>query len=111
MPTMLQDPSPDLKGSPAFSAVEAIKRKGADTDWILYQLIDKHPGESIYALSKVIGWSTGKVYASVKRLADDGLVRIERSMKGGRSVLVVKPLEWQEFFTPEEQDELRKMDF
>jgi len=80
-------------------------------DWILYQLIDKHPGESIYALSKAIGWSTGKVYASVKRLAEDGMVRIERSMKGGRSVLVVEPLEWQEFFTPKELDELEKMEF
>jgi len=108
---MLQDPLSDLKDSPAFSAVEAVKRKGADTDWILYQLIDKHPGESIYALSKAIGWSTGKVYASFKRLAEDGMVRIERSMKGGRSVLVVKPLEWQEFFTPEELDEFKKMEF
>jgi len=111
MPVMLQDPSPDMKGSPALPAVEAIKRKGADTDWILYQLIDKHPGESIYALSKVIGWSTGKVYASVKRLAEDGLVRIEKSMRRGRGVLIVKPLEWQEFFTPEELDELKNMDF
>jgi DNA-binding MarR family transcriptional regulator len=91
--------------------VEAVRRKGADTDWTLYQVIDKHPGESIYALSKVIGWSTGKVYASVKRLAEDGLVRTERSVKNGRGVLIVKPLEWQEFFTQEELEELRNMEF
>jgi predicted transcriptional regulator len=111
MPATLLDSSPDLKGSPAFSALEAVKRKGADTDWTLYQLIDKHPGESIYALSKAINWSTGKVYASVNRLAEDGMVRIEKSIKDGRSVLIVKPLEWQEFFTPEELQELKNMDF
>jgi len=81
------------------------------TDRTLYQLIDKHPGQSIYALSKLIGWSTGKVYASVKRLAEDGLVRIEKSVRDGRSVLLVKPLEWQEFFTAEELEELKSLDF
>ena len=111
MPTAMLESLHDPKVSPAFSAVEAVKRKGADTDWTLYQLIDKHPGESIYALSKVIGWSTGKVYASVKRLARDGLVRIETSMRDGRGVLIVKPLEWQEFFTPEELGELKNMNF
>ena len=111
MSTAMLEPSHDPKGSPAFSAVEAVKRKGADTDWTLYQLIDKHPGESIYALSKAINWSTGKVYASVKRLAEDGMVRIEKAMKDGRGVLIVKPLKWQEFFTPEELEELKNMDF
>ena len=107
MPTALLDTQSDS----ARPRVEAVRRKGADTDWTLYQVIDKHPGESIYALSKVIGWSTGKVYASVKRLAEDGLVRTERSVKNGRGVLIVKPLEWQEFFTQEELEELRNMEF
>ena len=111
MPTAMLESLHDPKVSPAHSAVEAVKRKGADTDWTLYQLIDKHPGESIYALSKVIGWSTGKVYASVKRLARDGLVRIETSKRDGRGVLIVMPLEWQEFFTPEELGELKNMNF
>lgn len=111
MPATLLESSHDLKRSSAISAVEAVKRKGADTDWTLYQVVDKHPGESIYALSKLVGWSTGKVYASVKRLAEDGLVRVEKSMKDGRGVLMVKPLEWQEFFTPEELNELKDMDF
>lgn len=111
MPATLLEPSHNQKGLPALSAVEAVRRKGADTDWALYQVVDKHPGESIYALSKTVGWSTGKVYASVKRLAEDGLVRVEKSMRNGRGVLVVKPLEWQEFFTSEELQELKDMDF
>jgi DNA-binding MarR family transcriptional regulator len=111
MPPLLSEISHGLQGTPPVSAVEAVKRKGEDTDWTLYQLIDKHPGESIYALSKAIGWSTGKVYASVKRLAEDGLVRIERSFRDGRTVLSVRPLEWQEFFTAEELKELKGLDF
>jgi predicted transcriptional regulator len=110
MPPLVSETSRVPRVPAPLSAVEAVKRKGEDTDWTLYQLIDKHPGESIYALSKAIGWSTGKVYASVKRLTEDGLVRIEKSMKDGRSVLLVRPLEWQEFFTPEELEELKKMD-
>jgi predicted transcriptional regulator len=111
MPPLVVESSRGPKVSPPLPAVDAVKRKGEDTDWTLYQLIDKHPGESIYALSKAIGWSTGKVYASVKRLAEDGLVRIEKSARGGRSVLLVRPLEWQEFFTAEELDELKSLDF
>jgi hypothetical protein len=109
--TALSESHRDPKVSPVFYAVEAVKRKGADTDWRLYQLIDSPPGESIYALSKMLGWSTGKVYASVKRLVEDGLVSVETSMKDGRGVLIVKPLEWQEFFASEELQELKNMDF
>jgi predicted transcriptional regulator len=111
MPPLELKTSHGSKVSPPSSAMEAVKRKGEDTDWTLYQLIDKHPGESIYALSKAIGWSTGKVYASVKRLTEDGLVRIEKSVRDGRSVLSVKPLEWQEFFTTEELEEIKNLDF
>jgi hypothetical protein len=39
------------------------------------------------------------------------MVRTEKSIKDGRSVLIVKPLEWQEFFTPGELDELKNMNF
>jgi DNA-binding MarR family transcriptional regulator len=110
MPPLVSETSRIPRVSASLPAVEAVKRKGADTDWTLYQCIDKHPGESIYALSKAIGWSTGKVYASVKRLIEDGLVRTEKSVKDGRSVLLVKPLEWREFFTAEELEELKSLD-
>jgi DNA-binding MarR family transcriptional regulator len=96
------------KASPSFSAVEAFKRK---SDWTFYQVVDQHPGESVYAVAKAIGWSTGKAYSSVQRLAGDGLVRIEKSMRGRRRVLVIIPREWQEFFSPDEMEEIKKMRF
>jgi DNA-binding MarR family transcriptional regulator len=99
MPPLVSETSRVPRVPAPLSAVEAVKRKGEDTDWTLY-----------HALSKAIGWSTGKVYASVKRLTEDGLVRIEKSMKDGRSVLLVRPLEWQEFFTPEDLEEFKNLD-
>jgi predicted transcriptional regulator len=108
MPPMLSKTSRNPRVSSLFSAVELFKRID---DWTLYQLIDKHPGESVYALSKAIGWSTTKVYASVERLAADGLVRTETSVRSGRSALIVSPREWQEFFTPAELDEIKNLNF
>lgn len=108
MPPMLSKTSRTPRDSRLFSVAELFKRID---DWTLYQLIDKHPGASMYALSKAIGWSTTKVYASVGRLAADGLVRIEKSMRDGRSALIASPREWQEFFTPEELDEIKNMRF
>jgi DNA-binding MarR family transcriptional regulator len=108
MPPMQFDMPRNQKASPSFSAVEAFKRK---SDWTFYQAVDQHPGESVYALAKAIGWSTGKAYSSVQRLAGDGLVRIETSWRGRRRVLVVIPREWQEFFSSDEMGELRKMRF
>jgi predicted transcriptional regulator len=105
---MLSKTSRNPRVSSLFSAVELFKRID---DWTLYQLIDKHPGESVYALSKAIGWSTTKVYASVERLAADGLVRTETSVRSGRSALIVSPREWQEFFTPAELDEIKNLNF
>jgi len=37
-------------------------------------------------------------------------VRIEKSVRDGRSVLLVRPLEWQESFTAEELEEIKNLD-
>jgi predicted transcriptional regulator len=100
MPPLVSETSRVPRVPAPLSAVEAVKRKGEDTDWTLY-----------HALSKAIGWSTTKVYASVERLAADGLVRTETSVRSGRSALIVSPREWQEFFTPAELDEIKNLNF
>jgi len=91
-------------------AAEAVRRKGIDTDWTLYQLINKRPRLNVYELAKILGWSSGKVYGSIKRLEKQGLVLQEKSMKNGRAVLLVSAVKWQQFFTSEELEEFRKMD-
>ena len=93
------------------TAIAAEKDKGIDTDLELYEFVDKQPGQSVYSMAKAMGWSNGKTYASVRRLERSKLVHIEKMEKGGRSVLVVRPYDWYEFFTPKELQEMSRTEF
>lgn len=62
-------------------------------------------------MAKLMGWSNGKTYASVRRLEKSKLVHIEKTERDGRSVLVVRPYDWYEFFSPEELQEMRRPEF
>ena len=93
------------------AARDARVREGLDTDYELYKMINRKPGTSVYELAKELGWSSGKVYGSVRRLEKDSLIRTEKAERDGRSVLKVKPVEWFEFLTPEEIEEFKNMDF
>lgn len=92
-------------------AIDARINEGLDTDYELYKVIDKSPGNSIYGLAKHLNWSSGKVHGSVRRLEKDGLVHTQRQIHGGRTVLRVFAADWSEFFTPEELDEFQNMEF
>ena len=92
-------------------AIQAVEDKGIDTDLELYDVIENSPGESVYSLAKLMAWSNGKTYASVRRLEKSKLVHIEKMEKDGRSVLVVRPYDWYEFFTPEELQEMSLPEF
>lgn len=93
------------------NAIQARREKGGDTDWELYELIDEHPGLSIYELAKLKGWTHGRVHGAVKRLEKSGLVRLEQIVKDSRVKSIVRPLEWWEMMTPEELEEFKKMEF
>ena len=94
--------------------IQAVRKReelAEDVDWELYKWIESHPGLNIYALAKSIGWSHGKVYSSVKRLEDDGLLNIERAIINGRSASIVTCRRWQDFFTPDELEEMKQPDY
>jgi DNA-binding PadR family transcriptional regulator len=93
------------------AARDARVREGLDTDYALYNVISKKPGASVYELAKTLGWSSGKVYGSVRRLEKDNWIKTEKAERKGRSVLKVKSVEWVEFLTPEEIDEFKNMNF
>ncbi len=57
-----------------------------------------------------MGWSTGKTRGAVKRLEEEGLIKIEKSLRNGRAVDLVMATPWQEMLTPEELDEFKKME-
>ncbi len=90
-----------------------LKRReiAEDADWELYQWIESHPGLSMYEISKGLGWSHGKVYSSVKRLQEEGMVDIKNEVRNGRSVSIVTYKKWQEYFTPEELAEMHNPEF
>jgi hypothetical protein len=92
-------------------AIAAVGEKGIDTDLELYDKIEEMPGESIYALAKAMHWSTGKTYSAARRLERAKMVHIEKAVKNGREVLVVKPKTWEEYFTPAELEEMRRPEF
>jgi hypothetical protein len=45
-----------------------------------------------------------------KTKTKEGLVRTERAIQGGRTVLKVRAVAWQEFFTPEELEEFQNLE-
>ena len=103
---------PGISGADGMRAArDARVREGLDTDYELYKVINRKPGASIYELAKELGWSSGKVYGSVRRLEKDSLIRTEKAERCGRSVLKAKPVEWFEFLTPVEIEEFKNMDF
>lgn len=93
------------------AARDARIREGLDTDYELYEAIDRRPESSIYELAKEMNWSSGKVYGSVRRLERDGWVHTEKAERDGRLILKVKPAELTEFFTPEELEEIKNLEF
>jgi len=105
----------DLLGAAAINrpseAIDARITEGLDTDYELYKIINKKPGYSVYELAKEMGWSSGKVYGSVRRLEKEGLVHTKKDIRGGRSILKVHAAEWSEFFTKEELEEFDNLEF
>lgn len=90
-------------------AIEATRKKGAKTDWTMYELVNKTPGLSVYALARSLGWTTGKAYGSIRRLKEKNLVYTHETEKNGRLVTVANPTKWQDFYTKDELDKIKTM--
>ena len=69
-------------------AIQAVEDKGIDTDLELYDVIENSPGESVYSLAKLMAWSNGKTYASVRRLEKSKLVHITYAAHALRAVML-----------------------
>ena len=89
----------------APEATSAQERE--DTDYKLYGVICRKPGLGVYDLAKELGWSSDKVYGSIRRLVRDGWIM---AVRDGRSALKIMPVKWSDFLTPEEIEEFKKGD-
>lgn len=84
--------------------------RAEDEEWDLYEKISEVPSSNVYELAKLMGWSTGKTRGAVKRLGEEGLIKIEKTIRSGRAVDLVRPTPWQEMMTPEELEEFKRME-
>lgn len=55
-----------------MTAIASISAQSGETDWELYERIDDNPGQSVYGLAKLTGWTPGRVYGAVMRLVERG---------------------------------------
>jgi len=74
-----------------MSAVRRNKR-GNQSDEILLDIIEKCPGLSQYELGKKLGWPSGHVDGSVRRLLNENKVFIRVLERSGRRVNLVYPI-------------------
>lgn len=62
--------------------VRARMIMGRATEMKLYEYLKRHEGQSIYGISKDLGWSTGKVQRALERISDD--IKNEIIVENGR---------------------------
>ena len=66
--------------------------KGKESDEILLRVMEQYPGLSQYELGKKLGWPSGHVDGSVRRLLKESKVFIRVLERSGRRVNLVYPI-------------------
>jgi len=62
-----------------------VRRKRAfENRWYIYEMISKNPGITIYDLSKIIGWTPGKIEYYIKKLVADEVINNSTEVVNGR---------------------------
>ena len=62
----------------------------------LYEFVNVNRGLSIYEISERLGWKAEEVYNMVKRLEEDGLIRINESEEEEKRKRKVYPVGWKD---------------
>jgi len=63
--------------------------RGRESDEILLDIIEKHPGLSQYELGKKLKWNAGRVDGSIRRLLNAGKIFVRVLERSGRRVNLV----------------------
>ena len=82
--------------------------KALENRWVLYDLIDKNPGISIYELSKKLEWTVGKVNHHVNKLIKEGAVANSTVVENNRAKRKLKAKDWKELIDPQILKALKK---
>jgi len=65
--------------------------RGRESDEILLDIVEKHPGLSQYELGKKLKWNAGRVDGSIRRLLNAGRIFVRVLERSGRRVNLVYP--------------------
>ena len=69
--------------------------KGERAEEYLYEFVNAQRGLTIHELSKRLGWNAVEVHSIVRRLEEDGLIRLNESEEGELKRKVY-PVEWKD---------------
>ena len=84
------------------------RKKALENRWILYEIISKNPGISVYELSKQLDWSVGKVNHHVNKLIKDGVISNSIKTENNRIKRSLQAKDWKEFISLEGLEDLKK---
>lgn len=77
---------------------QAIKeriRMGEEAQFRLLEFLEDNQGLNTYQIAKKLGSSGGKVRHTLKKLEENGLVRVEEAIEGGRKISKVFLVSWK----------------
>ena len=83
-------------------------KKALENRWVLYDLIDKNPGISIYELSKKLEWTVGKVNHHVNKLIKEGAITNSTIVENNRAKRKLTAKDWKELIDPQILNALKK---
>ncbi len=78
---------------------QAIKeriRMGEEAQFRLLEFLEDHQGLNTYQIARKLRWSGGKVRYTLKKLEENGLVRVEEAEEGGRKISKVFLVSWKD---------------
>ncbi len=70
--------------------------KGELAEEYLYEFVNLNRGLSIYEISERLGWNVEEVHNLVKKLEEDGLIRINESEEEEKRKRKVYPVGWKD---------------
>jgi|GEM_PF-721096 len=78
---------------------QAIKeriRMGEEAQFRLLEFLEDNQGLNTYQIARKLRWSGGKVRYALKKLEENGLVRAEEAVEGGRKISKVFLVSWKD---------------
>ncbi len=76
--------------------INAMKNK-----YYLYEIINKNPNSTIYDLTKITNWSSGKIKHYIDKLLKDEVIHNSTEIKNGRVKKEYSPVKFTEFIDRE----------